>query len=106
MVISPLFLQFLLESLQSGTSEECYLWAGVLSITAFVQIIARHALFFISMRCGWIWKNSGTALIHEKLLSMDATLLQQSGVSAGVMVNMISNDVARFEEFAAVRINP
>jgi hypothetical protein len=54
------------------------------------------------MRVGWAWKNTTTALIHDKLIGMDANKLQSSGASTGMMVNLISNDVARFEEFAVV----
>jgi ABC-type multidrug transport system fused ATPase/permease subunit len=103
MAIQPLFLQYLLEALLLEGDTSCYKWAAILSGTAIVQMFVRHALFFISMRFGWLWKNAATALIYDKLLSMDVNRLQNSGSSTGVMVNLISNDVARFEEFAPVR---
>lgn len=103
MVISPLLLQFLLESLQNTPSgSECYMWAGILSGVAFLQVIVRHSLYFVAMRTGWNWKNASTALIHDKLIQMDTTALLRSGASSGMMVNLISNDVARFEEFSVV----
>lgn len=102
MAIQPLFLQYLLEALIDHGDARCYQWAAVLSGTALLQMFVRHALFFISMRFGMLWKNAATALIYDKLLSMDMNRLQNSGSSTGVMVNLISNDVARFEEFAPV----
>jgi ATP-binding cassette subfamily C (CFTR/MRP) protein 4 len=103
MVISPLLLRYLLRALQDSSSAECYMWAAILSGIGLFQVVLHHALFFLSMRVGWAWKNTTTALIHDKLIGMDANKLQSSGASTGMMVNMISNDVARFEEFAVVR---
>ena len=54
------------------------------------------------MRVGWNWKNASTALVHLKLLHLDSGVLQSSGSGTGMMVNLISNDVSRFEEFAIV----
>jgi len=51
---------------------------------------------------GWNWKNASTALVHLKLLHLDSGVLQSSGSGTGMMVNLISNDVSRFEEFAIV----
>ena len=102
MVISPLLLQYLLKALENSSSRECYMWAGILSGVGLFQVVIHHALFFISMRMGWVWKNTCTALIHDKLIGMDAIKLQSSGAGTGMMVNLISNDVARFEEFAVV----
>lgn len=104
MVISPLLLQYLLKALESSSSDECYMWAGILSGVGLFQVIVHHSLFFISMRMGWTWKNTCTALIHDKLIGMDTIKLQSSGAGTGMMVNLISNDVARFEEFAVVRL--
>jgi hypothetical protein len=102
MAIAPLFLQYLLQSLESSSTTECFMWAAILSGSAIFQVTVRHALYFIAMRTGWNWKNASTALIYDKLLTMDAGRLQNAGVGTGMMVNLISNDVARFEEFATV----
>jgi hypothetical protein len=104
MAIAPLFLQYLLQALETSTTTECFMWAAILSGTAVVQVLVRHALYFIAMRTGWNWKNASTALIYDKLLTMDAGRLQNAGAGTGMMVNLISNDVARFEEFATVSL--
>ena len=103
MVISPLLLNYLLESLENEDPDRtCYMYAALLSGVGFIQVIIHHVVFFITMRLGWNWKNVTTALIHEKLIQMDVNVLQSSGSGTGMMVNMISNDVARFEEFPIV----
>ena len=103
MLVTPLLLNYLLKSLEDEDSEgRCYMWAALLSGVAFLQVVNRHTYVFIAMRMGWNWKNATTALIHEKLIQMDVNILQSSGSGTGMMVNMISNDVARFEEFPIV----
>ena len=95
-------LSYLLDSLENDSDQECYKWAAVLSGIAFVQVVIHHIFVFVAMRTGWNWKNATTALIHENLIQMDVNILQSSGSGTGMMVNMISNDVARFEEFTTV----
>lgn len=105
MVASPLVLRYFLASLGDGSSaRERYMWAAILSGIGFLQVLIHAIVFFISMRTGWNWKNASTALIHDKLIRMDANVLQSSGAGTGMLVNMISNDVARFEEFTVVRL--
>jgi len=105
MVISPLLLNYLLESLENEDPDRtCYMFAALLSGVGIIQVIIHHVVFFVTMRLGWNWKNVTTALIHEKLIQMDVNILQSSGSGTGMMVNMISNDVARFEEFPVVSL--
>ena len=103
MLITPLLLNYLLKSLEDGDPDsKCYMWAALLSGVAFLQVLCRHTYVFTAMWIGWNWKNATTALIHEKLIKMDVNILQSSGSGTGMMVNLISNDVARFEEFPIV----
>jgi ATP-binding cassette subfamily C (CFTR/MRP) protein 4 len=74
----------------------------LLSGIGFLQVFIHHVLYFHSMRVGWNWKNASTALVHLKLLHLYSGVLQSSGSGTGMMVNLISNDVSRFEEFAIV----
>lgn len=105
MVVSPLLLRYFLAALGDGSSAgECFMWAAILSGVGYMQVFIHAAVFFLSMRTGWNWKNASTALIHDKLIRMDANVLQSSGASTGMLVNMISNDVARFEEFTVVSL--
>lgn len=106
-VATPLCLIFLLQSL-SATEEEAkdsvwyngYLWAGVISIMTLVQTFSHHVLFFLSMRMGWNWRTAATALIYDGLFHVNNAALQ--GTTSGKLVNLISNDVSRLEEFTLV----
>eukprot|EP01032_Pedospumella_encystans_P029578 gene29578-33398_t len=100
MLITPYLLRRLLAALVNGDSNrQCYMWAALLTGVGFFQVLNRHVFVFVTTRVGWNWKNATTALIHDKLIQMDVNILQSSGSGTGMMVNMISNDVARFEEF-------
>lgn len=103
-IVSPIILIFLLRALQDDSkgADEAYMWAGLLSAVAFAQVVIHHVLFFFSMRLGWNWKNACTALVHHHLLTLDGATLNASGSGTGMLVNLISNDVSRFEEFTVV----
>ena len=103
MVIQPIILRYLLKALiTKASNSECYMWAAILSGLGFFQVFTHHVLFCISMRTGWNWKNATIALIHDNLIQMDSSVLQSSGTGTGMLVNLISNDVARFEEVSVV----
>lgn len=97
----PLVLIFLLRSLGDQDVRYSYIWAGVISGLGIVQTLVHHVLFYYSMRIGWKWKNVSTALIYDGLFQLSGGALQ--GTMTGRMVNLISNDVSRFEDFAVVR---
>ena len=50
----------------------------------------------MSMRMGWQWKTAATGLIFNSLFKLRGI----NTVGTGKLVNLISNDVAKFEEFA------
>lgn len=101
-VALPIALIYLLTALQTGTTSECYIWAGVMSFLGFGLIVSHHVGFLFSYRVGWNWKTACTALIHDRLFYLDGGTLQASNTGTGMMVNLISNDVQRFEEFGVV----
>jgi ATP-binding cassette subfamily C (CFTR/MRP) protein 4 len=102
-VFLPISLIFFLRALQdSNASHLQYIWAGVISCLGLSQTLMHHILFFYSMRVGWNWRNACTALIHDQLFYLNSNVLQSSGTGTGKLVNLISNDVARFDEFAVV----
>lgn len=96
----PLVLIYLLKALQDDHANMAYLWAGILSILGLLQTCVHHILFYYSMKVGWNWKNATTALIYSGLYKLNKGVLQNT--MSGRMVNLISNDVARFEEFTVV----
>ena len=50
------------------------------------------------MRMGWQWKTAATGLIFNSLFKLRGI----NTVGTGKLVNLISNDVSRFEEFAVM----
>jgi ABC-type transport system involved in cytochrome bd biosynthesis fused ATPase/permease subunit len=54
------------------------------------------------MRLGWNWKSATTALIYKSLFNLRAESLGAAGT--GKMVNLISNDVGRFEDYSVFMI--
>lgn len=96
----PLLLVFLLDALQNSDDYAGYRWAGVIAALGVLQAIVHHIVFFFSMRIGWNWRSSCTALIFDALFKLEGAELH--GIQTGKMVNMISNDVSRIEEFSVV----
>jgi ATP-binding cassette subfamily C (CFTR/MRP) protein 4 len=102
-ILLPVSLIFLLGALNNKSLKtEQYQWAFIISGLSLFQSFVHHIVFYFSMKIGWNWKNACTALIHEKLFELNASTLQSSGNGAGKLVNLISNDVARFEDLSAV----
>ena len=99
----PIVLIYFLQSLENSSSDT-YIWASVIAVLGVILTIAHHTLFFFSMRLGWNWKNACTALVYDGLFSMSSSTLNNpdNSLGTGMMVNLISNDVSRLEEFAVV----
>lgn len=96
----PLVLVLLLSALQDSDDSVSYRWAAIIAALGLLQAIVHHILFFFSMRMGWNWKTACTAFIYDTLFKLEGTDMQ--AVMTGQMVNMISNDVSRLEEFSVV----
>jgi hypothetical protein len=102
-ILLPVILIFLLRALQNHDSlRNCYMWAAILGGFGIAQTIVHHILFYQSMTMGWNWKSACTALIHDHLFNLSGGSMQNTITSTGMLVNLISNDVTRFEEFAVV----
>ena len=101
-IASPALLFNLVEGLQERTHGDdftgVYIIAGILGVLAIVQTFVHHILFFMTMRVGWQWKASVIALLYQNLFKMNAASLSSTGT--GKLVNLVSNDVSRYEEFA------
>ena len=98
---SPVVLRILLACLADPEKKkDAFIWAGVLGAIGVIQAIIHHILFFYSMRLGWNFKNATTALIYKKLFKIKGNSLASANIDMGTMVNYISNDVGRFEDFS------
>jgi ATP-binding cassette, subfamily C (CFTR/MRP), member 4 len=100
-VLLPVMLFYLLQSLADDSGDaENYKWAAILGGLSIVQTITHHIVFFFTMRLGWNWRSSVMGLIYDRLFHINGNM--KSNYTTGKLVNLISNDVARFEEFAVV----
>lgn len=99
-VMLPVILFRFLKTLANpdSTGRENYQWAAILGGLGIVQTVSHHILFFYSMRLGWNWRSSVTGLIYDRLFKLNSNM--KSTFTTGKLVNLISNDVARFEEFS------
>ena len=116
----PVMLGFFLEWLTSNQVHDLAqgLWLSLgLSLLAFLQIYIHHLLYFYTMRGGWNARLSCTSLIHRKLLRVHSGAMgggttdstgggddggspgNTAGKSDGNIVNLVSNDVFRFDSF-------
>eukprot|EP00210_Caulerpa_lentillifera_P007441 g7111.t1 len=96
----PLLLrQFLLwiEDYNEDRAEyyEGWLWGLLLSTSGFVYMLIHHRYVWQGAIIGYRAKFSLIALVHEKLLRLSSSMI--SKLTAGHIVNLVSNDVKRFE---------
>lgn len=65
--------------------------------TSFLQAVVHHQLYYYTMRGGFNCRNALIGLVHSKLTRLsNASLLT---ASSGKIVNLVSNDAARFDGF-------
>lgn len=97
-IAQPVLLGFFLEWLTGDDAEDVLIglvWAGSISIVAFIQAIIHHQLYFYTMRGGWNARMAFSGLIHRKVLRLHSAAV----ADAGKVANLISNDVMRFDNF-------
>ena len=101
-VAAPVILGIFLSVLQDTDAPAwtAYTWGLLLCIMNTAQLMVHHVLFLITYRNGCNFKNAATSFIFDCLLTLKASSL--SGTSTGKLVNLISNDVSRYEEFLVV----
>lgn len=74
---------------------DAYLYTLYLSLSVFAHGILHHLEFFYGMRVGMQVRIGLTTLIYNKCLSLPISYTS----STGMIVNLISNDVQRFEGY-------
>lgn len=77
---------------------------AVLCALNVMQLLVHHVLFLITYRNGCNFKNAATNIIFDNLLKLNASSLSET--STGKLVNLVSNDVSRYEDFLVVRRIP
>jgi ATP-binding cassette subfamily C (CFTR/MRP) protein 4 len=93
-ILLNLFLQFLVSSDQPISTG--LLLSLSLFAVSFLQSTFHHQTYYTTMRAGWNLRISLTVLVHDKLLNLNLTSAASHG---GVAMNLVSNDVFRFDNF-------
>ena len=98
-ICQPVLLGFLLEWMTSVDKQPRHglLWSLALSAVGFAQIIIHHRLYYLTMFCGAKTRIACSGIVNMKLLELHASAL--ATVSSGKLINLVSNDVMRFDMF-------
>jgi len=111
-VLNPVVLSWLLTALSDPETpdSEAFTYAAILGFLALLQTYVHHTLFLYTMRMGINWRAATTALIYDRLFHLNGSVTSGSGsgsgerkaakVNTGNLVNLISGDVQRIEQFA------
>ncbi|KAJ3122663.1 Multidrug resistance-associated protein 4 [Physocladia obscura] len=78
----------------NGDTYQGYVYGVLLFALGVVHAILHHVEFFLAMRCGMQMRVAFIAAIYKKCL----TLSSAHTSSTGLIVNLVSNDVQRFED--------
>ncbi|XP_050309352.1 probable multidrug resistance-associated protein lethal(2)03659 [Anthonomus grandis grandis] len=95
----PLALQKLMSYYSSNQTSvslnEAYLYAGILILTSFLSVLVSHSYMLASHHLGMKIRIACCSLIYRKSLKLSKTALTETTI--GQMINLLSNDVARFD---------
>lgn len=95
----PLILSQLLKCYEPEqieiTRNDAYLYSGLLVISSFLSVMCIHSYQLRVMHLGMKLRVAASSLIYRKALKLSKSALGETTV--GQMVNLISNDVGRFD---------
>ncbi|XP_049951742.1 ATP-binding cassette sub-family C member 4-like [Schistocerca serialis cubense] len=94
----PVLLGYLLKHFNPGstvTREEAFWYAGALIVVLFVNMTMMHQVNLLGQRIGMRARIACCSVIYRKIIRLSKTALGQT--AAGQMVNLLSNDVNRFD---------
>lgn len=97
-VILRQFLIWLQDYNDGNTNEQWQGWmlAVALGSTGLAMAILHHQLFWAGMHTGFSMRQQCVAAIHNKVLRLNSAAIAH--VSSGHVVNLVSNDVRRFDD--------
>ncbi|GFR41484.1 hypothetical protein Agub_g2175, partial [Astrephomene gubernaculifera] len=90
---------FWLQAYAAGTPQpewKGWVWAVVLGACGCSMVVIHHQLFWIGMRSGFRMRQQAIAAIHSKVLRLNSAAV--GALSTGHVVNLVSNDVRRFDD--------
>lgn len=77
-------------------ANECYYYAIGLAFDATMYAVLHHSEWFITLRTGMQIRVGLIAAIYQKIMNLSLSNVS----STGLIVNLVSNDVQRFEDLA------
>jgi ATP-binding cassette subfamily C (CFTR/MRP) protein 4 len=108
-IAQPIFLRQLLEwfsyspqtSAGGGGSAAApptsgWIWASMITVFAYLYVLIHHQTFWCGMRNGMRWRAQAIAAVQAKVLELNASQLAK--ITSGKVINLVSNDVRRFDE--------
>lgn len=75
--------------------QEAYLYAGILILTSFLSVVVSHSYMLACHHLGMKMRIACCSLIYRKTLKLSKIALIETTI--GQMINLLSNDVARFD---------
>ncbi|XP_066143996.1 ATP-binding cassette sub-family C member 4-like isoform X1 [Euwallacea fornicatus] len=94
----PIFLSKFLEYYEPNskmTKTEAYYYAGAIAICSLISQTFQHTFMLHNFHVGMKIRVATSALVYRKVLKLNKSALVETTI--GQMVNLISNDVGRFE---------
>ncbi|KAJ8929220.1 hypothetical protein NQ314_018099 [Rhamnusium bicolor] len=96
------FLQFYKPNQTDMTKNEAYIYAGLIVFATFMQILCTHTYLLHVLHLAMKIRVAVCSLIYRKALKLSRSALAETTI--GQMVNLLSNDVGRFD-FATTHVN-
>ncbi|KAJ8954549.1 hypothetical protein NQ318_000783 [Aromia moschata] len=96
------FLKFYEPNQTEMDKNDAYIFAGLLVLVTFVQVMVSHRYMVCVLHLGMKLRVAMCSLIYRKALKLSKSALAETTI--GQMVNLLSNDVARFENIV-IHIN-
>ncbi|DBA68013.1 TPA: hypothetical protein ACH3X2_014044 [Trebouxia sp. C0005] len=104
-LLSPLLLRQLLLWLEGNKAYGSkggysvglgWLWAILLGTSGYLSTLTHHQAFWYGMHGGFMMRQQAISAIHAKMLRLNSASI--AAVSVGKVVNLVSNDVRRFDD--------
>lgn len=93
LILSQILLYY--EPHSTMSKGEAYLYSSLLVLSSAISMISQHNFMLYQFNMGLKIKVATTALVYRKSLKLSKSALAKTNI--GQMVNLISNDVGRFE---------
>ena len=96
-VVLRQLLNWFVESEENSTESKIgWLWAGLMSVLAYLYVLIHHQTFYTGMRMGMRMRIQMIQAVQAKVLRLNGSSL--ANVTTGKIVNLVSNDVRILDE--------